>query len=172
MPDIPDLSLLPFRLSWKPGNKHVAVRENINGKGLTGTGGCAILFLFGTAIVSRQRRGFSARQGVGHVVRHGRPEAGGRGGGLHGHGLLRVWLVVGRRPLGQPPRPLSAPPAARAPLRRLLGVPDVDVAVKVAEVGRRELRLMVVVMVMVGAGLVHWRRRRMYRHLRELNLYD
>ena len=142
---------------------------------LTRTGGRAFLFLFGPTVVSRRRHRFSARQRVGHVVRHGRPEAagcGGGGGGLHGHGLRHERLVVGRRPLGQPPRPLSAPSAAPAPLR-LLGVPDVDVAVKVAEVGRRERRpvaaaaaLLLRVVEMVWAGLMHWRRRR-GGHLRE-----
>ena len=142
---------------------------------LTRSGGCAILFFFGTPIVPRHRRMlFSAGQRVGHVVGHGRPE-------VHRHGmrlLLHEGMLVGRRrPLGQPPRPLPAPPmpAAAMPLLRLCpGVRDVDVAVKVAEVGRGERRLMRLVMVVVVMVVRAWRvdRWRMRgRHLRGLERY-
>ena len=83
--------------------------HSMNRRFLTRARGCAFLFLLGPAVVSRRRRRLSAGQRVGHVVRHGRPEA---AGCLHGHGLRHERLVVGRRPLGQPPRPLSAPSAA------------------------------------------------------------
>ena len=100
---------------------------------------------------------FSAGQRVGHVVGHGRPE-------VHGHGMLLLhegMLVGRRRPLGQPPRPLPAAPmpAAAMPLIRLCpGVRHVDVAVKVAEVGggeRRLMRLVMVMVVVVVRGMLH-----------------